>query len=207
VTRLILWRHGQTDFNAESRVQGQYDSELSEVGVAQASAAARLLAGFKPDLIVSSDLKRAANTAAALSAETGLPVTYDVRLRERHFGEWQGLLLSEMKERWPDAYARWRAGEPVTDVGVEEIADLAKRVSAAVHDIVAGVGEDATVVVTTHGGAAKHGLGALMGWPEEVTRSLIGLDNCHWTECWSHKVRGWQLRGHNMGVVEPSGTR
>jgi probable phosphoglycerate mutase len=199
VTRLILWRHGQTGFNAEARVQGQFDAELSETGVDQAVAAAQRLATLEPDLLVSSDLRRASVTAAALAEVTGLQVTYDARLRERHFGEWQGLLLSEITMRWPDAYAQWRRGEPVADMGIEEIDDLAKRVATALQEIVAGAPDRSTIVVTTHGGAAKHGVGAILGWPSTVTRSLVGLDNCHWTELVSSSVRGWQLRAHNVG--------
>jgi probable phosphoglycerate mutase len=206
VTRLIFWRHGQTDFNAAARVQGQYDAPLSDFGQAQAAAAAVRLAALGPDVLYASDLQRAADTAAALARETGLPVTFDQRLRERHFGEWQGELLSDIRERWPDAFARWQAGEPVTDVGIEELDDVAKRVAAAVHDFVAAAPSTATIVVTTHGGAAKYGAGAILGWPPEVARSVVGLDNCHWTELVFGSVRGWQLRAHNVGV-EPDRTR
>jgi probable phosphoglycerate mutase len=199
VTRLILWRHGQTEFNAESRVQGQYDCALSEVGLEQAATAAQGLAALKPDLLFASDLQRAADTAAALARLTGLPVTHDTRLRERHFGDWQGLLLSEIAQRWPEAYARWRRGEPVTDMGIEEVDDVAKRMAAALQEFVAGAPEGSTIVVTTHGGAANYGTGAMLGWPVAVTRSLVGLDNCHWTELVSGSVRGWRLRAHNVG--------
>jgi glucosyl-3-phosphoglycerate phosphatase len=206
VTRLIFWRHGQTDYNAAARVQGQYDAALSDIGQAQAAAAAKRLAALSPDAIYSSDLQRAADTAAALAEETGLPVTFDERLRERHFGEWQGLLLSDIRDRWPEAFARWQAGEPVTDVGIEELDEVAKRVAAAVHEFVAAAPSTATIVVTTHGGAAKHGAGAVLGWPPSVTRLIVGLDNGHWTELVFGKVRGWQLRAHNVGV-EPDRAR
>ena len=73
----MLWRHGQTTWNAQNRFQGQTDIPLSETGVAQAERAARLLAALKPDKIFSSDLSRAASTAAALARITGLPVTLD----------------------------------------------------------------------------------------------------------------------------------
>ncbi len=206
MTRLIFWRHGQTDFNAAARVQGQFDAALSDIGRMQAAAAAKRLAAFNPDILVSSDLRRAADTAAALAQETGLPVTYDVRLRERYFGEWQGELLSDIKERWPEAFARWQAGEPVSEVGIEELDDVAKRVAAAVQEFVAAAPPRATIVVTTHGGAAKHGAGAILGWPASVTRGIVGLDNCHWTELVFGSVRGWQLRAHNVGV-EPERAR
>jgi broad specificity phosphatase PhoE len=58
---------------------------------------------------------------------------------------------------------------------------------------------DGTTVVATHGGAARHGIAALLGWPDTVARTLAGLDNCHWTELRFDAVRGWQLRAHNVG--------
>ena len=82
----MLWRHGQTVWNAERRFQGQSDIALDDVGQAQAERAARLLAALRPDLIVSSDLSRAAQTAAPLSRLTGLAVTLDKDLRERSGG-------------------------------------------------------------------------------------------------------------------------
>lgn len=117
MTRLIVWRHGNTEWNADGRVQGQTDVPLNDLGREQARAAAAVLAELRPDAIVSSDLRRAADTAAALAALTGLPVRPDARLRERYFGHWQGLALSEVAERFPEEYARWRAGDP--DPGAE----------------------------------------------------------------------------------------
>lgn len=94
--RVILWRHGQTAWNVERRFQGTTDVELTETGVAQARRAARLLASLQPDAIVSSDLSRAANTAAELVALTGLQVTHDEALRETYAGLWQGLTHDEI---------------------------------------------------------------------------------------------------------------
>jgi broad specificity phosphatase PhoE len=199
VTRVILWRHGQTAWNSAGRVQGQTDVELTEVGHAQAAAAAPKLAALQPDLLIASDLQRAADTAAALASLTGLQVRFDQRLRERFFGDWQGLLLTEVAERWPETFARWRAGDRSLDAnGIEDVDDLAKRVAAAVDEAVAEVPEGATVVLATHGGAAKHGAGSLLGWPAGATRTLAGLDNCHWTDL-RFGARGWQLRAHNVG--------
>ncbi len=196
MTRLLLWRHGQTEWNADSRVQGQTDVGLSPAGIEQAESMARRLATFQPDLIVSSDLSRAADTAAALAALTGLDVVSDPRLRERHFGQWQGLRLTEIAERWPAEYASWRAGQPVAGLGVETIEDLAKRVSAALQDVADRV-PGGTAVVAMHGAAARHGCAALLGWPDAVTRTLGALANCHWTELRFDAVRGWQLWAHN----------
>jgi probable phosphoglycerate mutase len=197
MNRLILWRHGQTAWNAEDRIQGQTDVELSERGFAEAAAVAPKLAALRPDLLAASDLRRAADTAAQLAAVTGLPVTLDTRLRERNFGDWQGHTLAEVQERWPVAFDRWRAGLPVGESGVEDLEDLAKRVAAALQELVARV-PGGTVVVATHGGAARHGTAALLGWPEPVANTLAGLVNCHWTELRFDPVRGWRLTAHNV---------
>jgi broad specificity phosphatase PhoE len=198
VTRLILWRHGQTAWNADGRVQGQTDVPLADLGRVQAAEAAERLAELGPDLLVASDLSRAAETAAVLSERTGLKVRHDTRLRERDFGQWQGLLLSEAAARWPAAFERWRAGKPVGEAGIEDLDSLAERVRTALEEAVAEVPDDATVVVATHGGAAKHGTGALLGWPERVVRQFGGLDNCRWTALRHSQRRGWSLTAHNV---------
>jgi probable phosphoglycerate mutase len=198
VTRLLLWRHGETAWNRASRVQGQTDTELSALGRDQATAAAPALAARRPDLIVSSDLRRCVDTAAPLAELTGVAVEYDPRLRERGYGRWQGCELAEIAGRWPAEYARWRAGEPVGGLDIEEIDDVAKRVAAALREAVERA-PDGTVVAVTHGGASRHGLAALLGWGPMVARTLGPLDNCHWSELHLHPVRGWQLAAHNVG--------
>jgi glucosyl-3-phosphoglycerate phosphatase len=91
VRRLVLLRHGQTEYNATSRMQGQLDTDLSDLGRQQAAAAAEVLVTRQPSLIVSSDLRRALDTATTLGERCGLPVSVDIRLRETHLGDWQGL--------------------------------------------------------------------------------------------------------------------
>jgi probable phosphoglycerate mutase len=196
VTRLLLWRHGQTDWNAAGRVQGQLDSDLSDVGRRQAEAAATRLAAFHPDVLISSDLRRAADTAAALSAVTGLDVEYDVRLRERHHGVWQGLLTSEVAARWPEEYERWRAGLPVRGLGVEDLDDVGKRMVDALQDAAARA-PGGTVVLASHGAAVRRAVAAMLGWPEPVVRTLGVISNCHWVELRLAPERGWQLRAYN----------
>ena len=101
VRRLLLVRHGQTDFNAGSRMQGQLDTELSDLGRAQAAAAAEVLSKHHPLVIVSSDLRRAYDTAVALAERTGVPVRPDTRLRETHLGDWQGMTHTEVDAAAP----------------------------------------------------------------------------------------------------------
>lgn len=188
MTRLIVWRHGNTEWNADGRVQGQTDVPLNDLGREQARAAAAVLAELRPDAIVSSDLRRAADTAAALAALTGLPVRPDARLRERYFGHWQGLALSEVAERFPEEYARWRAGDPDPGAEIETLDDLGKRIGAAFQDA-ADLAVGGTIVLTTHGGAARQGVGHLLGWDYSVLRTIGSLANCHWTELRHDDVR------------------
>ncbi|MET0495962.1 MAG: histidine phosphatase family protein [Actinoplanes sp.] len=198
-TRLIVWRHGNTDWNAGSRVQGQTDVPLNELGRQQAVDAAELLVRLRPDALVASDLSRAADTAAALAALTGLSVKYDERLRERYFGEWQGLTMSEVAESRPQEHARWTAGADVIGGGVETLEDLGKRVADALRSAAELVPEGGTVVVATHGAAARSGLGELLGWPREQLRTLRALQNCHWAELTHDNTRGWQIGSYNVG--------
>ena len=198
MTRLLLWRHGLTDWNATGRVQGQLNSDLSDVGRGQAEVAAGRLAAYHPDLLISSDLRRAADTAAALSAITGLDVEYDVRLRERHHGVWQGLTGVEISARWPEEYERWRAGLPVRGLGVEDLDEVGKRMVDAMQDAAARA-PGGTVVLASHGAAIRRSAGAMLGWPEPVVRTLGAIGNCHWVELRLDAKRGWQLRAYNAG--------
>ena len=125
-TRLVLWRHGQTRWNVEGRFQGQSDIPLDPVGEQQAERAARLLAGLRPDAIVSSDLSRAMATAAPLVRLTGLTVTTDKDLRERYGGLWEGLTDAEIRARFPAEHAAWLPPEGESSALVAERAGAAQ---------------------------------------------------------------------------------
>jgi broad specificity phosphatase PhoE len=199
VSRLIVWRHGNTDWNANHRVQGQTDVPLNAIGRQQAVDAAELLIKMRPDVIVSSDLHRAADTAAALAALSGLSINFDKRLRERYFGEWQGLTMTEVAELHPDQYARWTAGHEVGG-DVETLADLGKRVADGLTAAAGLAPPGGTVIVATHGAAARQGVGHLLGWPQEQLRTLRALQNCHWIELTLDRERGWQVAAYNVGA-------
>jgi len=199
VTRLIVWRHGNTDWNAGSRVQGQTDVPLNDLGRQQAVDAAELLVRMRPDAIVASDLRRAADTASALAALTGLPVRHDERLRERFFGAWQGLTMAEVKVARPQEHARWQAGADVIGGDVESLSDLGKRVAEALLAAADLVPAGGTVVVATHGAAARQGIGHLVGWQPEQLRTMRALQNCHWVELSHDETRGWQIAAYNVG--------
>jgi broad specificity phosphatase PhoE len=200
VIRLIVWRHGNTDWNATNRVQGQTDVPLNDLGRQQAVDAAEILLKMRPAAIVASDLRRATDTAAALAALAGLPIRPDARLRERYFGAWQGLLMSEVSATRPEEYARWTAGADVVGDDVETLDDLGKRVADALLSAAELAPPGGTVVVASHGAAARQGVGHLLGWRSEQLRTLRALQNCHWVELTRSSALGWQLAAYNVGV-------
>ncbi|MFD8645076.1 histidine phosphatase family protein [Streptomyces zaomyceticus] len=198
--RIVLWRHGQTSWNLERRFQGSTDIELTEAGVAQARRAARLLAALKPDVIVASDLKRAAATAAELSALTGHSVAHDSALRETYAGEWQGLTHDEIVARYGEQYAAWKRGEPVRRGGGELETEVADRAAPVVLEHADKLPENGTLVVVSHGGTIRTTIGRLLGLESQHWESLGGLSNC----CWSvlgEGARGWRLMEHNAGTL------
>jgi probable phosphoglycerate mutase len=199
VTRLVVWRHGNTDWNAGGRVQGQLDVPLNDLGRQQAVDAAELLARFRPHALVASDLRRAADTAAVLGALTGRPVSHDKRLRERYFGAWQGQTMAEVKATRPEEHARWQAGADEIGSGVESLTELGSRVADALLAAVELAPPGGTVVVTGHGAAARQGIGHLLGWPGPTLRTMRALQNCHWVELTHDTVRGWQVAAYNVG--------
>jgi broad specificity phosphatase PhoE len=202
--RLVLWRHGQTVWNAERRFQGQSDSPLDETGQAQAERAARLLAALRPDLIVSSDLSRAASTAAPLARLTGLEVILDKDLRERHGGSWEGLTDTEIRERYPQEHATWTPPDGESSAVVaDRVAGALQRAAAAVADQVAG--RDGLAVVVSHGAALRLGMSRLLGMPDELSGALGPLSNCSWSVLGArhgHLRQGqWRLLEHNAGTL------
>jgi glucosyl-3-phosphoglycerate phosphatase len=196
----VLWRHGRTAWNQVDRFQGHTDVQLDDVGRQQGERAARLLAGLRPDAIVSSDLSRAAETAGALGRVTGLPVMIDPRLRETDGGRWQGRTVDELLATDGEAYLTWRSGADVPAGGAETRTQLAARVVPAILDALTPLAEDATLVVVTHGGSGRAAIGTLLGLDVERWAVIGGLSNC----CWSVLGEGepyWRLLEHNAGSL------
>jgi broad specificity phosphatase PhoE len=147
VTTILLARHGETDWNAERRVQGHTDRPLNEVGVAQAQALVDELSGERLDAVYASDLARALDTARAVAQPRGLSVVPLPELRERNFGTWEGLHDHEILERFPQAHTGpW--GDDETPGQLEE------RVIAALFEIAARH-PSGQVLVVSHGGPLR----------------------------------------------------
>lgn len=107
-TRLLVIRHGETAWNTEARIQGHIDIPLNEKGRWQAERVAQALADEELHAIYSSDLQRARHTAEAIATVSGLPLTIDRSLRERHFGRFEGMTQGEVAAQWPEEARRWR---------------------------------------------------------------------------------------------------
>jgi probable phosphoglycerate mutase len=201
---VVFWRHGRTSWNAERRFQGQTDIPLDDAGLGQAARAAKALARLTPHRLVSSDLMRARATADALSALTGLEVLTDVGLRETFAGDWEGLTRSELEHRFGDELSQWGAGADVRPGGGETRVEVAVRVVEAVERALTDVAPGQTLVVATHGGAARAGIGALLGLPPEHWAALGVLTNCAWSVL-QENVSGvgppWRLQEYNAGTL------
>ncbi|MBE7186730.1 histidine phosphatase family protein [Jatrophihabitans endophyticus] len=196
--RVLLLRHGRTAWNAQRRFQGQADPPLDEVGRSQAWEVGALMAAVRPDVIVSSDLARALQTAEIVGEVARLPVLADARLRERGLGHWEGLTRDEVREAHPDEFADWAAGRDVSRRGGETREQVATRALAAFADIP----EAEVLLLVTHSATAMALTNALLGI-EQRQHPLGPLANCHWSELYAESHddgdRVWRLRGHNLG--------
>jgi len=158
-TRIVLIRHGETAWNAERRLQGHLDIDLNEEGRRQARAMAAALAGEHFDVLVSSDLARAAETAKALGNATGQPLYIDGRLRERCYGGFEGLLYADIAARFPAEFAAWQGRDvdaqlPPGQNRGESFREFYDRVTGAV----LGWGADnpgKSLAIVAHGGVLE----------------------------------------------------
>jgi probable phosphoglycerate mutase len=198
--RILLWRHGRTAWNHDGRFQGQADPPLDEVGRLQARLAAPFIAGMRPSVVVSSDLRRASDTAAAL----GLPVRADPRLREIDLGGWSGLTATQAAARFPEEDEAWRRGDDVRRGGGETYEEVGGRSAALVDEVLAtgDVPRDGLLVLVTHGGTARSLIGRLLELSPRSWWRFGPLGNCRWTLL-RDDARGYRLVEHNAGAEGP----
>lgn len=152
LTRVVAVRHGETDWNAQTRIQGQIDIGLNAIGRDQAQRLGRALADAQFDAVYASDLRRAADTARAVAERAGLPLRTEVSLRERAFGDFEGLTWAEVLQQHPEASRRWRErdasfGPP----GGETLAVFYERAVGALAAIAARH-RGQHIAIVTHGG-------------------------------------------------------
>ena len=191
MTRFLIVRHGETLWNREHRIQGQRNSVLSVSGERQAHATAQRLRGEACVRLVASDLGRTIQTAEPCATATGLTLETDARLRERNFGEFEGLTPDEIRARHAGAYARWQAREPGYAMpGGESLVALRERAHACLESI--AVATSGKVIIVTHGGvldafyriAANLALDAPRTWPLlNSSINQVEIDDGVWRLC------------------------
>ena len=171
--RIFLLRHGATDWNLARRCQGTTDLELNETGLEQAEAAALDLSREKIDAIYSSHLKRAHQTAAAVSRFHNLTITIEESLRELDHGEIEGLTFAEIQATRPDFMRQWRDRPADADIpGGERLIDVEKRAWDGLGRIVGRHGSEETLVVVSHNFPILSVLCRVTGTPLNQYRSF-----------------------------------
>lgn len=200
MTRLLLVRHGETDWNREGRWQGHVGPGINALGARQAEAAAGRLAGERRvQAVYTSDLERAAETAAVIGRRLGLEPIVDVRLREVDVGAWAGLTRRDVADADPDAYALWTRAANEGYPGGETFEQLERRSIEAVDDI-AGAVPDGAAVVVCHGGTIRAVVGAALQLPSSRRGQLAtgrnGSISVLETRVWGLVLVAYNEAGH-----------
>ena len=167
MTEILMIRHGETAWNAIKRLQGHLDIPLNAEGELQAAALGRALRDESLDAIFSSDLQRARQTAQAIAAPRGMTVHAEHGLRERCYGAFEGMLYSEISQRYPEAYAAWQAREidarfPQGVHVAETLREFSDRVINTITRI-ATEGKYRRVALVSHGGVLECAYRAAQG--------------------------------------------
>ena len=185
MTSLCLIRHGQTAWNAEGRIQGQEDIPLSDSGVSELFWLGGILGTIKFDAVYSSPLHRALATAIRFTEDNRFDnVIQDARLKERHYGLWQGMLDSEVKEKYPITWnSNWRMCGPP---GGESQSQLVIRAASFLDDVL-GEHVEQRIAIVSHEGLLAAMLGYILKIPLEMHQTLR-WDNCGYV--WVSYVNG-----------------
>ena len=195
---VLLVRHGETDWNAQRRWQGQQGEGLNTLGLAQAQAVAeRLMSAASPATsdvrVVASDLERTQQTAEIVGSALSTPVSHDARLREIDVGSWSGLTHQQVAERNPDRRDPWHDADDLPFGGGESITDLRMRARAFFSEL--ETHDDVMVIAITHGGFIRIATATMLGMP--AATPLRGCGNGSITEWGFDTPRGWRLVSYN----------
>jgi probable phosphoglycerate mutase len=206
ITRALLIRHGETEWNREARIQGQLDVPLNEAGRAQARRLAERLRDEGIEAAYSSDLARVYETAEIALAGSGLPIHRLVDLREISFGAWQGKRWAEVEREFPQEVLHYRQSEGrYAPPGGESLTDLRRRAVAAFQRIV-GDHRGQTVALFSHGGPCRAILSEVLGI-DAVRGRRFGMSNAsvHVVEVDEGEARIVLLNdtGHLKGTAAP----
>jgi len=181
MTCIILIRHGETDWNIEGRYQGQADPPLNSNGTQQAEELAKSLQNAGLDVLYTSPLQRAKQTADILSKKLMLPVIDEPRLMEIHQGDWQTRLRSEIQNLYPDLFLDWEIDPwKVTPPGGEHLSEVQKRVYSAIDDILQN-NDQKKIGLVTHRIPIALIKVRYQNMDPDIVRSIY-LPNAYWEE-------------------------
>ncbi len=203
-TRLCLIRHGETQWNATQRIQGQRDVELNALGKAQARAMAEYLAHYPFDALYSSDLVRTRQTAAVLSDQLTQPVILQSELRERHLGVFQGLTREQARQQYPELYSQHQQRTLDNSlISGESLRHFNQRIIHALQHMIQQHPEQ-TLAVITHGGVLDCIYRQANQLPLSDARHFA-IPNCgiNWLQCQQQdwKVRQWADITHLIKIT------
>ena len=160
--RLYIVRHGETQWNAESRAQGSMNVQLTENGINQARSLANRIQHYPIDVIYSSDLDRAYETAKIIGKKINLEVNILNELREMSFGKWEGLTMAEIQQKYRDHYIVWRSTPHQAKIpDGEKLLDVQTRSLKAVHQLLKRH-KDQNILIVSHGVTIKSMILGLM---------------------------------------------
>ncbi len=178
--RLLIVRHGETPWNAEGRLQGHADIDLSEKGRQQAREVAKRLADTPIDATYSSDLARAWHTAQIMLDQRDVPLNSTVGLRERYYGVFEGLTVEERQAQYPDEFAASLVKDlEFAPPGGENARGTLERMTGVIGEIKERHLNE-TVLIVGHGGSLRSAIIALMELPPEATWRFV-MANCSLT--------------------------
>ena len=180
MTTILLARHGETDWNRDGRWQGHSERPLDAAGQAQARALGSRLAGMEIDLLYSSDLTRARQTAEAVEHATGLEAIVDRDLREVDVGQWAGCTREQARERDPAWYREWVDGAVEGYAGGETYLELHRRSVRAFQRILEAA-DGRTAVVVCHGGNIRAIVSEVVGLGADQRWRIAAVANCSLT--------------------------
>lgn len=169
---LYFMRHGETVWNTERRYQGMTDIELSDEGIRQAKCVAERFKNIHIDKIYSSPLKRAIETARPIAENKGLEIISEDAFREIHFGEWEGMTVPDLTQKYGDRYINFiREPHNYGFPGEENIDNVIKRIKPSIDRIIEN--DDGDVLIVSHGGIIRL-----------MIMYIMGLDNSWFTKMW-----------------------
>ncbi|MBX3644895.1 MAG: histidine phosphatase family protein [Rubrivivax sp.] len=209
MTDFVVIRHGETDWNREHRFQGQIDVPLNAIGQQQAQRLATALAGERVDLLLSSDLQRARQTALPLERTLARTAQVQPGFREQGFGVLEGLDVPTIKTRHPELWAQWlRHDADYALPSGESVRQFHARVLAALRDL-AREHAGKTLLLVTHGGVldmlwrTAHGLS--LNGPRECAIPNTGINRLRWRGDTLDILR-WAEDAHLAGLPEQPAT-